>query len=419
MISTVDIQKLISSREFDTGKLSKLLTTIKSQNRMQAMNKIFPKKEYDNEKQLQAAAMFEPSGILPGRAGGDIDTTTLPSGVYVSGAVSEFAEEYIFDRRDLMNAYDPSDLGKLSGIKNLTQMAMNSGKARADNTMEYLATRIPIRGNFVDTKAGTIDYNLDDTLRIELANDSTTDYTYAANLPSGVAWTPDAKWNNSSSNPMHDLQKMNEVAGDLWGANVMGYLIPADVRSYLLNNDKFLNLVSPRAGANFGSISTMAQQFGIPELVEYNSRYTVRTRMTTAAASSATTIVVEDFSRLEAGDTIVFYKPDSQRVVGSTDVTATPSTSSVSVSALPTSLSVDTIIEVNKRFIPAGYIIGYTDRTAFQEFAMIKVPETNSGYYVIPDAGTKKNNISYSVTVGFNGRPVVWLPGGFFAVKVY
>lgn len=384
----------------------------------------FPTQSFNSEKQLAAARYNRASGFTNFYAGGMSEPVNMNGGVLRIMEIPAWEDVMRFGRSDLV-LHTVSQDGVTGHVdpEEIANMAVKYLTARINNRKEKMATEALRLGKFQKAGSDLFDLAMPNTMRLDLNDSASTDYTDVRDLPLGISgWAP-ALWSSAASaDPQKDLTNIMSAVSMLWGIGITEIWMHPVTVAYMLQTaavKTFFQHTAPRAAIN---LNTFADFLGIP-MVSYGASYDVTTHLTAAASSTATSITVADYTNIEDNDTIMFLDKDSGEY-SETRVTATPSTTTVAVSALPVSVANNSIVTVRKPVIKPGYVYMKTDITANSQ-AMVMIPSDlqiingeKAGPYFYTDMSDKKGDPSLVVTSGFKGGPVAFQPGGMITLKV-
>ena len=423
MLGAALIAALTGAAEFNPMVLATKMRTMESTNNMTLQKALFPEKSFRNEKMLKAYLDHLPAGLISSFIGGDPKISALTAGYYQNNYVGKWRERIPFTEDDLEAAFDPVNPTSLLGFRTLVAQAMENINVKIDNRMEWLAAQAAIYGTYTDDLQGPVTWNIPDIFRLDLNDAAADNYTDVRDLPTQYLWTPAALWSDlGTANIIQDFEKINLLITALTGHKVEEYYVPAFVRQYITGNADIKQLLRSDEVRELATINAVRNVLSLPKLTEYDDTYMLRYGVVTAAVATATTLVLTGYTDLLSGDMLIITDKETG-VKQYTSLTATPTTTSVSVSAVDNDVAVGSIIEVRKNPIPKNYIIG---RTSQKSQIIASLPSAINGFpsamrpgrFAITATSPWQDEANFRVTGGYHGGPVIWMPGGFFAVRV-
>jgi len=364
-----------------------------------------------------------PRGLTHEMKGSVIEQVTMGAGHVKAYDVLKWADKYRFDEDALEDLRKLSQAGikeKLDTLNALNKLAVRDHGIRIANRVEWIWAKYTTEKNF-SINGKTIDPGVPDFARLDLNDSATTNYTDVRDLPGDFGWTPTALWSDRSATILEDISNIKRFAANLGFGNIVKAYPSGNVESWIANNSEMRNLIGDTNNVLSKVDGMVANQLGIVPMEAHHGTYEIETIATAAASASATSITVADYRNIVSG-AILTYRDGTDYYI--TEVTATPTSSTVSVSALPAAMSANAVLTFSVPFIPNDYVVFVTDKpyqgmvtkpkliTVNGKEQMLQGEWSTSYFEGNPDSPI------YTVSSGFYGMPVIWHYGGFLAVKV-
>lgn len=410
--------------------LKKSFETHVDKNAMTIQKEFFPWEYFMNEKEMQAYFEIAPNGIIAEYNGTPATVESLDAGFYFSQGMLEWRERTKFDEKTFTKVYDPMKPNEIISWKKLVNKALMNSGVRVNNRNNWLAHSV-ILNNRLALDSGTVTYTVPDDLRLDLNDTATTNYTDVRDIAiSGYSWTPGGTtglWSDlTSATPIDDLINAAKWFRRATGNRAISCYMSTSTADLMQRTSQYINeykssdMLSKAIG-NVAALSTIYPE--IPSINMVDDSWTVATTVTAAAASGATSLVVADYANLSNGD-MLKITDKATRKTARVAITADPSSTTLTVGALPFAITAGSIVEAHKYFLPDGYIIFKLDAPrglqamASTPSALTNMENPQPGPYTVVAQSVYQDDPWVRVTAGMNAAPIVWGDGGFGVLRV-
>jgi len=331
--------------DLELKKLQKLVERFTTDPNLLLVNE-FGEDKWDSDR-IKWETQIGSRGLTPFVAPGVPSPIMGMEGTGMSEAFAAFWKEKIFfDEHFLNNLRTPGTTDQVLSKQRRIAKEMRKLKNRSMRRKEWMFAKMLSAGTITYQVYGGLKYSLDygipsDNL-VSLAASRYWDTGVSRNIPEDIF---DAKLTMSNAN----------------NGKIMNALFTSEILKLFLFDTHMLTLLNK---SNYGQgdflanpIQVLKNLFGLPNMYLYDEQYQLRTWLTAAVtADSTTTIIVDDITDFEAGDTLYFYDVSAKTKEAETISSISVANSTITVSTAPSTSykASEDYVYTTKKFIPTN-----------------------------------------------------------------